>query len=223
MVSGTGLEIARLLSLISHEIRGPLGVVRGYLRLLEQQGSALSDTHLQAVAAALKASDRVTELLGQVSTLARLERDAGGLNLTPVPLLQLLEPAQRAVSLSRAPRMTLERDDSADVAVRADAPLLRAALTALMAALIRAQTTDEDVHLLTRERDEDGRRGIALTISVMPPGDEAPIEEPLDVSRGGLGLDLPLATVVVGAHGGTIREHRSRGRLLGVVVWLPVA
>ena len=60
----------RLLSLISHELRGPLGVIRGYLRLLEQTGPELSDSHRQAVTAALKASDRAAELLTQTSMLA---------------------------------------------------------------------------------------------------------------------------------------------------------
>jgi two-component system, sporulation sensor kinase B len=223
MVPGTGLELTRLLSLISHEIRGPLGVIRGYLRLLEQQGAALSDTHRQAVAGALKASDRATEILAQVSTLARLERGDGGPNLTPTPLHQLLESAEQGLILASRPRVTLERGAIADVSVGADLPLLRTALTALIAAVVRAQTADTDLHLLARERENGMRRGVAVTITAMPPGDEVPLEEPLDVSRGGLGFDLPLAVFVVAAHGGTIREYNSHSRLLGVVVWLPIA
>ena len=64
----------RILSLLSHELRGPLGVIRGYLRLLEQAGPELSDSHRQAVTAALKASDRAAELLDKASMLAQLQR-----------------------------------------------------------------------------------------------------------------------------------------------------
>jgi signal transduction histidine kinase len=46
---------------------------------------------------------------------------------------------------------------------------------------------------------------------------------PLDTTRGGLGLDLPIAEAVVTSHGGHIAEIADGGRCVGVVVWLPVA
>src|SRR5688572_323275 len=56
-------EMPRVLSLLSHELRGPLGVVRGYLRLIDQTATELSDRSRQSIAAALRASDRMADVL----------------------------------------------------------------------------------------------------------------------------------------------------------------
>ena len=50
----------------SHELRGPLGVVRGYLRLLEQRHAELSSQR-QAVTARSGRSDRWSSMLDEVS------------------------------------------------------------------------------------------------------------------------------------------------------------
>ena len=214
--------LGRLLSLISHEVRGPIGVIRGYLRLLDQQGDGLSDLHRQAVAATIRATDRTTDLLGQVSTLARLHRGDIVPVFSPAPLDRLLHDAVQGVTLPSEPRVTVQIDAMPAVSVRADEPLLRGALTSLVAALVRAQAKDARISLVGREDDDLGG-GVILTITSMEPVSATDIDVPLDISRGGLGLELPIAAFVVAAHNGRLHERRDNGRFVGVVLWLPTA
>lgn len=214
-------EVARLLSLVSHELRSPLGVVRGYLRLLEQQGAALADPHRQSVAAALRASHRLAELLAQVSALAALERKETTLDLTTVAVDDLLQAAIDAVPLpdDRVIQLQLVAPPSVDVV--ADRAMLQAALTGLMSSVVRAQPSDTTVSVSARTTQVDGVDGVTLEIST-PESDPASVAEgALDISRGGLGLELPIAAALIDAHGGRIRERRDGSRTAGVVVWLP--
>src|SRR5690606_2842496 len=150
-------DVSRLLSLVSHEVRAPLGVVRGYLRLLEQRGADLQEAHRHAVAAALKACDRAADILGQVSTLAQLHRRDTPLSLRPTPLEPLLRSAIHNVSMPPDPIVTVHVEAIREIAVAADPDLLRGAVAGLTSAVVRAQTTDCRVFLQARAEEHDGR------------------------------------------------------------------
>jgi signal transduction histidine kinase len=214
--------LARLLSLISHEVRGPLGVVRGYLRLLDQQAASLSDMQRQTIAAMMKAADRATDLTAQVSTLARLHRGEIVPAFTPLPLGTLLQRAVEAVALPQEPHITVHIGTTPQVSVLADELLLRAALTSLVLALVRAQPADTKVYLVADNQTE-GRGGVTITVTAMEPISASHTDTKLDIGRGGLGLELPIAAFIIDAHNGRVRERRDNNRLVGVVVWLPTA
>lgn len=215
-------DIGLLLSLISHEVRGPLGVMRGYMRLLDQHETDLSESQRLAVAAALRASDRATEILNHVSHLARLWRGDVALSLAQTALAPLLRTAVDNVVLPSAPAVTVEIGETPAVTTMADADLLAAAITGLVAAVVRAQAADTRVFLLGREETRDGERGVALTITAMAAISADHHDRPLDLTRGGLGLELPIAAFVIDAHRGQVAERRDQHRFVGVVVWLPV-
>jgi signal transduction histidine kinase len=215
-------DVGQLLSLISHEVRAPLGVMRGYMRMLEQHSNGLSDRHRQAVAAALKAGERAAEVLNQVSALARLQRHEITLSLAQTPLTPLLREAVHHVVMPAEPVVTVHVGDIPDVAVMADGDLLRGAIAGLTTAAVRAQAVDTRVYLLGREEPRDGERGIVLTITAMEPLTATHTDGPLDLSRGGLGLELPIAAFLIDAHRGQVLERREQDRFVGVVTWLPV-
>ena len=216
-------ELGRLLSLISHEVRAPLGVMRGYMRLLEQQGTELSEPHRHVVAAALKASERATEILGQVSVLARLHRGEITVSLKDTPLEPLLRSAAHTVTMPSEPAVTIDVRPTPDVTVMADEALLRAALASVTSAVVRAQAMDNRVQLLTREEHRDGEPGVAIIITAMESESATHTDAPLDVLRGGLGVELPVATFVIDAHRGHLMERREQERFVGIAVWLPTA
>jgi two-component system sensor histidine kinase ArlS len=215
-------NVGRLLSLISHEVRAPVGVMRGYMRLLEQQGTELSEQHRHAVSAALKAGERATELLNQVSALARLHRGEITLSLAPAPLEPVLRAAAHAVVMPPDPIITVHIGETPQVSVMADGEMLRGAFAGLTSAVVRAQATDSRIFLLSRDQSRDGERGVVVTITAMEAVSETYVEQPLDVSRGGLGLELPIAAFLIDAHRGQVMERREQNRFIGVVVWLPV-
>ena len=61
-----------LLSLASHELRGPTGVLRGYLRLLEQDAT-LGVRPRKVMAEMTRATDRLAGLLDELSELAHTQ------------------------------------------------------------------------------------------------------------------------------------------------------
>ena len=217
----TDEHLGRLLSLISHEVRAPVGVIRGYLRLMEQQGEQLTHQHRHIISAALRASDRAAEILAQVSVLARLQR--GEVEAAPVPTLlePLLQAAMNDVALPTDPAVTLQLGESPATSIAADEGLLKAALSGLLSAVVKAQATDGHVHMHACEQTRDGRPGVTITIAADDPAGAGCREAPLDILRGGLALDLPIAGFVIAAHGGYLAELRDRDRFSGIVVWLP--
>lgn len=210
----------RLLSLLSHELRSPLGVIRGYLRMLDDPSSTLSDQQRTAVSAALRAADQAAHLLAQASQLAQLHRGEVQVPPVPIDLKALLESALPAP----APDTPIDYDvgEVAVQTVSANRDQLRAALHSLLAAVARAQTTPGTITIDASRRRHGNEEGVLISLR-RPDMPRQAVEMPLDTTRGGLGLDLPIAEAVVTSHGGHIAEIADGGRCVGVVVWLPVA
>ena len=195
--------------------------MRGYMRLLDQQADRLSEHHRQAVAASLKAGERATEVLNQLSTLARLHHDNAPLSLRRTSLEPLLRSAVHSVAMPAAPLVTVHVGDTPEVAVMADEPLLRDAIAALTSAVVRAQAVDNRVYLLAREESRDAEQGVIVTITAMEAISGTHEDCAVDLLRGGLGLDLPIASFIIDAHRGEVLERRAQNRLTGYLLWLP--
>lgn len=218
----TSEQLASLLSLISHEVRGPVGVMRGYLRMIEQQGDNLTDFQRSAVAAGLRAGQRAEDILGQLSALARLERGEGVPALTAVPIGPFLQSVAADLPVPTDPVVTVHVADTPAVSIRADQEMAGLALRGIATAVVRAQAGDANVYLLTQE-DPQRPGTVKITIKAMEAASDGQVERPLDLSRGGLGLDLPLAAFIVESHNGRVVERRIGSRLTAMVVWWPVA
>ena len=141
-----------VLSAASHELRGPLGVARGYLRLLVQ-GGELDARAAKAVQEATRATDRMADLLDELSVYARWARGDARLMRGPVPLHDVLTRAMAASHLPSSPAVTATLDVPADVNVDADRDQLSAACAHLISALARAQVGDTELTLRARKLD----------------------------------------------------------------------
>ena len=210
---------SRLLSLTSHVLRSPLGVIRGYLKWLEQQGGTLPEQHRQVVGATVKASDRLADLLSELTALAQLQRRETPLAADGVRLDTLAADLVAALAAHRS-TVTITLGELPAIALVGDRGLLQAAFASLATAVSLARPRDTAVILR-------GRREPADTAEVrleLGPADADPdlVEAPLNLSRGGLGLRLAMAAEIIDAHGGRVAELHSHARLSGMVVWLPV-
>jgi signal transduction histidine kinase len=219
-MASQGPELGQMLSLLSHELRSPLGVVRGYLRLLNQHQGELSANHRQAVTAALAASDRCVELLAQASALAHMWRQETPIEQEPIVLADLLQPLAHSLRTTDDRPLPVVIESAIDVLLTGDRALLHTALSSLVSAVHRAQPEEVAIRITSRTASGGVRDGVAIHCAPDGESMDAATEGALDLRRGGLGLALPMAAAIVEAHGGFIAERRAGART-AMLVWLP--
>ena len=207
--------LAALLSLASHELRGPTGVLRGYLRLLEQD-TTIGVRPRRVVTEMTRASDRLAALLDELSELAQLQDGRLKLTLRSVALRSVLNQAVQAVELPENVESDLDVVAFGDIRMRVDEARLRAVFCTLILSLARAHTGSMSFDL----RLTKGRRAVHVVVQPRTLGRGTVVEQAVDFNRGGTGLQLPIADAVVQAHGGRLRERWVAGRWAGFVVKL---
>jgi two-component system sensor histidine kinase KdpD len=215
-------DASRVLSLLSHELRGPLGVIRGYLRLLEQVAPELSEKSRQSIAAALRASERMAEVLNEASLLAHLEIGEVTLELKRVPLATLVHSAIQAASLPEGSHVDLDSAALPSVNLEADEARLRMALATFITAVARAQSSNIVVEISATRTRLSGKQAVRLRIGPRTLSGVQASEVALNANRGGFGLAIPIAAVIIAGHGGRVRELRHGDRSAGLLISLPV-
>ena len=96
---------------------------------------------------------------------------------------------------------------------------LRQVFESLITAVARAQNGPATLELgLTAPRVKGGTAQVVVAIRSI--GRAAVIEKPLELTRAGVGLSLPIADSIVAAHGGKLRERWQGGKWAGFVVKL---
>jgi signal transduction histidine kinase len=207
--------IAALLSLTSHELRQPTGVVRGYLRMLDHDPT-LSQRARKVIGEATRAADKLVALLDEVGELARLKD--GAIRLTPksMSLRSVLNQSVQAVELPASHDVELDVIAPSDVRRRVDEARMRVVFCTLIAVLARAQTGAATIDLrLTRTKNS---AYVWVTPRSLLRGKV--IDQPVDMTRGGSGMLLPIAEAIINAHGGKLRERWIAGRWSGFIVRL---
>jgi signal transduction histidine kinase len=199
----------RAMSLAVHELRTPVTVISGYLRmLLKEQAGPLSEKQRKMLEEAERSCARLGGLVAEMSELGKLE----GQELS----LARAEFDLAALSAELASRMHEGNDRGVRLEVRGcDRPIMvtgdrvriGAALGALMYAALRergepglivaecSMTTHPSPSVIVAVGEE------SLVSSLNRPAGTLPA---FDEWRGGLGLALPVARRVIEAHGGAL-------------------
>ena len=207
--------MAALLSLTSHELRQPTGVVRGSLRMLDQDPT-LNQKARKVIGEATRAADQLVALLDEIGELARLKDAAVRLSLKSSSLRSVLNQAVQAAALPDSHDVELDVVAPTDVRRRIDEARMRSAFGTLIYVLARAQTgaTTIDLRLI---RTKNSAYVWVTPRSLLRGKIE---DKPIDVARGGSGMLLPIADAIVQAHGGKLRERWVAGRWSGFIVRL---
>ena len=232
----TTSELARLLSLIAHELRTPLSVTSGYLKMLaSERPGPLSDTQKHAVGGAGRSCDLLAAMAADISMLGRLERGEIAPQPAPIDIAQMIDELARGYVSNPDHPVTVEvaADDASSStstgpsapALQADATHLRRALTAFLAAVVRSAPDDSTVRIAWRTAADTPPRlligfAVADRLEALLGESESRLSA-LDETQAGLGMVLPIARRLLALGGATIHAARD-SQALGLRVTLPL-
>ncbi|MGH9372556.1 MAG: sensor histidine kinase [Vicinamibacterales bacterium] len=201
----------RTLSHAAHELRTPISVVLGYLRmLLNDKASPLTDHQRNLLQQVHKSTSRLNALTNEMSDLARLESGRTTFNRCAVDLGALLEEVIRAIPPVPDREVNIILDNQATGAmVEGDPTRLRDAFHAILFALRRELVTS--TVLLVRVRRVTHERAPVLWIAIagndrIDAVDSAPLSQlgTFNEWRGGCGLMPAIAGRIIVEHGGRV-------------------
>lgn len=225
---------SRLLKDISHELRSPLARLTVALELARQRTGPESQSILDRISLE---SNRMNELIGSLTTIARLESGPASIRRQQVDLEELVQEIARDAAFEAQARNTqVECEILDELPVTGDRTLLRSAIENVVRNATR-YTAEGTAVKIRAEKTKSGNREEALVqVSDSGPGvpdDELDrifqpfyrIDDARGRSTGGVGLGLAITDQAIRLHGGSVHASNlpEGGLLLEMRVPLKVA
>jgi signal transduction histidine kinase len=230
-------SLGRLSTVIAHEIRNPLMIIRASLRTLRRDELS-PDERRDAVADIDEETARLNRIVSEVLDFARpLRFELADASLNDI----CRRSAAAATTDGHAGDVVLDLDP-AEPRMQTDGERLRTVLVNVLSnarAAVQAAhaapeggppggaappVTSAAIVLRTRCRGADVRITVEDAGTGIDPADAAHIFDPyFTTRRGGTGLGLPIAKNIVDGLHGTITAHRRPGSGTTIVIDLPVA
>jgi signal transduction histidine kinase len=211
-------SLGRLSTVIAHEVRNPLMIIKASLHTL-RQGAPSESALREAVTDIDDEVTRLNRIVNEVLDFSRAIR----FDLAPVDIAALCRESAAAAQASPGAAITLELDPSLPVLV-VDAERLRIALVNMLVNARHAINGDQRADPpksssnpvappVTLKATAAGDR-VTITVTDrgvgVAPGDVSHIFDPyFTTKRGGTGLGLPIAKNIVEGLGGTIAVSSS--------------
>ncbi len=223
---------SRLLKDISHELRSPLARLVVALELARQRSGPEAESALARISLE---SNRMNELIGSLTTIARLESGAGSLRKVPVALEELVqEVARDAAFEAQGKNCQVECEVLDELPAIGDPALLHSAVENVVRNATR-YTRDGTIVKIRAERLSTADEALIRVSDSGPgvPADElAKIFRPfyrIDDARvrstGGVGLGLAITDQAVRLHAGSVTASNlpEGGLLVEIRIPLQVA
>jgi signal transduction histidine kinase len=219
----------RALSLAVHELRTPITVASGYLRmLLREQAGPITDKQRKMLEEADKSCARIGALIAEMSELGRLEDGHLTLRQVPFDLGALVVEVASSMQEGKDRGVRLETHVPGPVMVTGDRTRLATAIGALIYAALRERGEPGVITVECSALPDTSQTWAVVTI-----GDQAHASSladaarttppPFDEWRGGLGLALPVGRRVIEAHGGAVWSAPGGNAGAASALRLPVA
>lgn len=222
---------SRLLKDISHELRSPLARLTVALELARQRTGPEAKSALDRIS---MESDRMNELIGSLTTIARLETGAGNVRKVPVQLEELVQEVARDAAFEAQGRnCQVEAEILDELPVLGDPALLHSAIENVVRNATRYTEGGSTVKI--RAERQPGASSAEALIQVSDHGPGVPadsldkifqpfyrIDDARGRSTGGVGLGLAITDQAVRLHGGAVTaSNLPEGGLL-VEIRLPL-
>jgi signal transduction histidine kinase len=202
-------SLGRMSTIIAHEVRNPLMIIKGALRQITHAG-ATSDDIRESASDINGEIERLNRVVNEVLDFARPIR----FDLSPADVNALCRSAAAAVEAAhRDPPIVVTLAPHLPL-LQSDGERLRVVLVNLLTNARQAVASDEPVRLVT---SRVGDRRVAISIEDRGAGiaaDDLPhIFDPyFTTRRAGTGLGLPIAKNIIDGLGGTITVESAHGQ-----------
>ncbi len=202
-------EQRALVATVSHELRTPLAGLTAVLENLADGVVPADEEHLEA---AVGQARRLSDLVGDLLELSRVDAGVAPLRLAEVDVAELLdETVAELVPTGRAVSFSVDVADG--LVARADRARLRQLVVNLLDNAVRHGPERGTVRIRARAEGERWRLEIADDGPGVPPADRERAferfgtlaDDPSSSAAGGTGLGLAIARWVATLHGGTVR------------------
>ncbi|WP_449064584.1 ATP-binding protein [Planomonospora algeriensis] len=217
-----------LVAVVSHELRSPIGAIRGYTEmLLDDPGLAGERRSFTEVID--RESEHLQRLVDDLLDLARLDAGRVGVDPRPVSLARLVRSAvedHRPATVVK--RLTLTADVNGHLPVRADPVRLRQVLDNLLSNAVRYTPAGGSVTVTA------GCEGDEAVVAVADTGIGIPVDQyprlfdrffrastAQEAGIEGTGLGLSITKAIVEAHGGSVAAAPRQGGGTVFTVRLP--
>jgi signal transduction histidine kinase len=212
------VEISNILHVLAHELRTPVGIAHGYVRLLLDDRLPQETDRRRALEQMQKALARLSELSHESTALAAwYERDTAPEQKHSIDARTLID---RVGSAEFASPVEIDAE-----AVDAAARIRTLDVDALVDALVNAvRATARELRAQTcivKARVADGRHfelltGAADQLAPLRTGPDGEGASAIALERGGLGLALVHAAAVLDAHGAQRWTVKGSRQVLGI-------
>jgi signal transduction histidine kinase len=215
----------RLISLAVHELRTPVNVSGGYLKMLgDERSGPLTERQRRLLDLASTSCARTAALLADLSELAKLDAGVVSVQVQTFDVDALLGEVVSGFQSPPDTQVAVElRQTTTGTMVAGDRSRLGRAFSACLVALAR-ELPDGGRIIVESRRDATGGGAIVLIAEarLLPSFDDAGFQwGPADEWRGGVGVELPLARRVVQRSRGAMRSPAGSGRQAGFRFDLP--
>jgi K+-sensing histidine kinase KdpD len=211
------IDTAKALNLLIHDLRAPLSVAQGYLRLLLQNKLETDAERQRAITQTMEALGRINRLCDDAASYAA-EAESGNALPTAVVQVAALTSRVREACMSICPQTItfIEASASSNGHVRAAHIDRIAQSLAVILCAARRSSRDPSIRVSVHDHGNEARFLLGCD------DDRAALEsrpaEMFDPWRGGHGLALPLACRVVTDAGGRIWTVANARGVVGIAL-----
>jgi signal transduction histidine kinase len=220
----------QVLSGITHDLRGPLSAVMGYLDLMRRQvGEAGNPKLLEYLKLAREAGVRLTQMVSDILDVVRFEQGKIELQIEPISVASIFQRLHNIFSVTAEQKkvtLRLEANGAADLNTYGDPKLLERIFDNLVGNAIKFTPSAGTITVTATPAKDRMVFSVADTGRGIPREAQSRIFDKFQQVRpgdrsAGYGLGLAVVKFIIEAHRGEIRVESEVGKGSTFTFWIP--